>query len=115
VDHVDTEYCLRARRQGLTVYLHGDFEFAQSIGQRRTYQLLGRRFQSGGHSSARRWGIGRNLALLALSSISREPAFAMLCALRLVYEAIGIVLVEQERLPKLSALARGALAGLRSR
>ena len=111
VDHVDTEYCLRARRQGLTVYLHGDFEFAQSIGERQAYRLLGRELQSGGHGPARRQGIGRNTAYLGRAYAAREPAFSALCVARLVYECAGIVLVEDNRWNKLRSLLAGALTG----
>lgn len=115
VDHIDTEYCLRAQRLGLAVYLHGDFEFAQSIGQRHAYRLLGRTLQSGGHSSARRYLIARNTCRLSRAWLLREPAFAALCLARLGYEAIGIVLAERQRLSKLGALVRGGLAGLFAR
>lgn len=115
IDHVDTEYCLRASRLGLAVYLHGDFEFAQSIGQRYPYRLLGRVFQSGGHSSNRRYLIARSLCRLFRVWFAREPAFAALCMARLGYELLGIVVAERERPSKLSALGRGALAGLLSR
>ena len=115
VDHVDTEYCLRARRQGLAVYLHGDFEFAQAIGQRHPYRLMGRTLQSGGHSSGRRYLIARSLCSLSRSWLTREPAFAALCLARLAYEALGIVVAERERISKLGALARGAMAGMCAR
>ena len=115
VDHIDTEYCLRARRHGLAVYLHGDFEFAQAIGQRHPYQLLGRTLQSGGHSSGRRYLIARSLCRLSRSWLFREPAFAVLCLARLAYEALGIVAAERERMSKLGALARGTVAGMCTR
>lgn len=115
IDNVDTEYCLRARRQQLAVYLHGDFEFVQSIGQRYPYRLLGRAFQSGGHPSARRYLIARSLCRLFRVWLPREPAFAALCLARLGYELLGIVLAERDRPRKLCALGRGALAGLLSR
>lgn len=111
VDHVDTEICLRARRLGLAVYLHGDHEFAQSIGARRAYRLLGRELQSGGHSAARRFSIGRTTASLGRAYFVGEPAFAALCLARLGYEAVGVLLAEDQRRPKLGALLRGAWQG----
>lgn len=114
IDHVDTEYCLRARRLGLQVYVHGDHEFAHAIGQRRRFRFLGREMQAGGHPSARRYLIGRNTAWLARSWLWREPAFAFLCTTRLAYEVAGIVIAEERRAAKLGALLRGALVGLLS-
>jgi len=111
VDHVDTEYCLRARSLGLGVYLHGDYEFAQSIGRRRAYRLLGHELQSGGHDPARRFSIGRSTAILCRTSLLTEPAFALLCAARLLYEAVGIAIVEPDKWRKAVALAQGAIRG----
>ena len=115
VDHVDTEYSLRARRRGLAVYMHGDFEFAQSVGRRHAYRLGGRVLQSGGHTIQRRYGIARSLCVLSRTWLLREPAFAALCLARLGYEAVGIMLAERQRLSKLGALVCGGLAGLFAR
>jgi rhamnosyltransferase len=112
IDHVDTEYCLRARQLHLTVWVHGDHEFSHAIGQRRRYRLLGRELQAGGHSAGRRYSIGRTTTLLARSWFVREPAFGALCLMRLAYEVTGIVMAEDDKLGKLSAFTRGVFRGL---
>lgn len=112
IDHVDTEYCLRARACRLSVYVHGGHEFAHSIGQRRRFRFLGREMQAGGHGPKRRYLIGRNTAWLARRWLIREPAFAFLCATRLAYEVVGIVLAEDQAWRKLAALLRGTAVGL---
>lgn len=111
IDHVDTEYCLRARQAGLGVHVHGSHEFLHAIGQRRRFRFLGREMQAGGHSPARRYLIGRNTAWLGWHYLWREPAFAFLCATRMVYEIVGIALAEDRRAAKLWALLRGTLVG----
>lgn len=115
IDHVDTEYCLRARAAGLSLHVAGQHEFAHSIGERRRFTLFGREMQAGGHSPARRYLIGRNTAWLMRRNLWREPAFAFLCFTRLGYEAVGITLAETTRIAKLWALLRGAVVGLFSR
>ena len=112
IDHVDTEYCLRARQQGLRLVVNGRFEFAHSIGERRRYRFFGLEVQSGGHSPARRFLIGRNTAWLARQWLWREPAFAALCMARLAYEVIGILIAEDRAAAKLWALLSGAARGL---
>jgi rhamnosyltransferase len=112
IDHVDTEYCLRARQAGLSTYVHGKHEFAHAIGQRTRFRFLGREMQAGGHAPARRYLIGRNTAWLARDWLWREPAFAALCVLRLAYETVGIVAAEDQAWTKLGALWRGAGRGL---
>jgi GT2 family glycosyltransferase/SAM-dependent methyltransferase len=111
VDHVDTEYCLRAAAQGLFLYVHGDYEFAQSIGQRRAYRLFGRQLQSGGHSPARRYSIGRTTGWLALRYAGRQTGFAALCVARLGYEGVGILIAEDQRMAKVGALLKGSGGG----
>jgi rhamnosyltransferase len=115
VDHVDTEYCLRARRLGLACYVNGAFEFAHSIGHRKKFRVLGMEVQAGGHPPQRRYMIARNTVLLARAWLWREPAFTALCLARLCYEAAGIVMAEDRIGPKLAALVRGAFSGLVSR
>lgn len=112
LDHVDTDYCLRARRDGLAVWVHGAHEFAHSIGARRRFRFLGREMQAGGHGPERRYLIARNTVRLLRRWLWREPAFAFLCLTRLAYEAVGIVVAEERAATKLLALLRGTLAGL---
>ena len=115
IDHVDTEYCLRARGAGLKLVVFGDHEFAHSIGQRRSFTLFGKQMQAGGHSAQRRYLIGRNTAWLARRYLWREPAFAWLCLSRLAYECVGIVMAESSRAAKLWAVLSGSFVGLFSR
>lgn len=115
IDHVDTEYCLRARQLGYSLFVNGAFEFAHSIGERRKYRILGLEVQAGGHSPERRYMIARNTVWLARAWAWREPAFAMLCLARLAYEAVGVLMVEDRVAAKLAALSRGAASGLVAR
>lgn len=115
IDHVDTEYCLRARRLGLALYVNGAHDFAHSIGMRRKFRLFGVELQAGGHLPARRYLIARNTVWLARNWCWSEPAFAALCMARLAYEAVGIVMAEDHAAAKLGALARGAASGLFAR
>lgn len=112
IDHIDTDYCLRARHLGLKVWVHGRYEFAHAIGERRRFRFLGKEMQAGGHGPQRRWLIGRNTMWLARSEFWREPAFAFLCLSRLAYEIVGIVIAEPAAAAKLGALLRGACSGL---
>jgi rhamnosyltransferase len=115
VDHIDTDYCLRAQRHGLSVYLAADHEFSHAIGARRAYRMFGRTMQSGGHGPARRRSIGRNTARLGLRYAAYSPAFAALCMARLCHESVGIALAEDRKLTKLMALWRGVAEGLFTR
>lgn len=112
VDHVDTEFCLRAKRAGYRILLNSTIEFLHPIGQRKPYRLLGVTFQAGGHSPPRRRSIARNTMLLAKSYLWIYPAFSFLCLTRIAYEVTGIVMAEENKLKKVQAVFAGALAGL---
>jgi len=112
VDHIDTDYCLRAKMQGYKLILNPTVKFWHSIGMRRQYRFFGWILQSGGHNSARREMIGRNTVILARHYGLAFPSFAILCGARLVYECIGILLVESNKLIKISALLKGMIGGL---
>lgn len=112
IDHVDTDACLRARQRGLKLYVHGRHGFLHRIGQRRAYRLFGRTLQAGGHPAPRRFLIARNTCLLIRRWAIDEPAFGMLCAARIAYEAVGILLAEDDVGAKMGALLRGAMKGL---
>jgi rhamnosyltransferase len=111
IDQVDIDYCLRARLRGYEVCLNGDCEFDHAVGRRRVYVFVGRQFQAGGHSPARRYLIGRNTVWLAKRYLRTYPAFAVICLLRLVHEGLGIAMAETDKLAKLKRLAKGALVG----
>lgn len=112
IDHVDTDYCLRASLKGFRLILNPEVRFLHSIGQRRQYRFLGRTLQSGGHSPQRREMIARNTVLLGKHYIRHRPSFGLLCLIRIAYEALGIVMIEQDKRRKLLAVVRGVFAGL---
>lgn len=112
IDHVDTDYCLRAQRAGYAVYVHGGHEFAHAIGQRRSYRFLGFELQTGGYGPERRLGIARGLTYLARRGLLRQPALTVFCLLRLAYEGLGVLVAEDRRTPKMRALFAGFVSGL---
>jgi hypothetical protein len=89
--------------------------FVHSIGKRRKYRLLGMTLQSGGHSPQRRELIARNSILLGRHYLIRYPSFAVLSLIRISYEILGIMLVENNRSRKLFAVIKGAVTGLVTR
>lgn len=115
VDHIDTEYAMRAKRAGFRIVLNAGVEFLHEIGERRSYKLFGKTVQSGGHGADRRFLIGRNTVIVAKKHGFAYPAFMLLCLQRLCYESLGILIAENSKAAKLSGLWRGALRGLVTR
>lgn len=114
VDHVDTDYCLRALARGLAIYLAADHEFNHAIGARRSYKLFGMAVQSSGHAPGRRHSIGRNTARLGLRYSKRWPAFLLLAMMRLLLESLGILFAEDQKCAKLTALWKGVVDGVQA-
>lgn len=115
IDHIDTDYCMRAKRLGYRTILNPHITFKHSIGDRRSYRLCGITLQSGGHGVDRRRLIGRNTAIIARNHGFAYPAFAVLCVQRILYESMGVILAERNRWQKLQAIWGGFFSGLRSR
>ena len=112
VDHVDTDYCLRANQLGYRLILNPTVRFQHTIGARKAYRLFGRTLQSGGHSPARREMIGRNTAILAKRFALYYPSFVLLCISRICYECLGIIIIENKKLKKLTSTLKGTATGL---
>jgi len=74
VDHIDTEYCLRAKARGYRVLLNPTVEFLHSIGNRRAYRLFGITFSRRAWS-ARRYTIARNTMILFKWYLTAFPSF----------------------------------------
>lgn len=115
IDHIDTDFAMRAKRAGYRIVLNAGVEFMHEIGERRSYRLLGRVLQSGGHSPSRRFMIGRNTVAIARRHGLAYPAFFVLCLQRLAYETVGILAIEDRKMAKIEGLWRGILRGVVTR
>lgn len=115
VDHIDTDYCIRAAKNGFRLIVNPHISFTHSIGKRKKYKFLGKTLQSGGHNPTRREMIGKNTAILGRNYAAKLPSFALLCLARLMYEIIGILIAEKDKAKKIKALIKGALIGIISR
>ena len=115
VDHIDTDYCLRAKLNNFSLILNPFIKFTHSIGDRKKYKFLGVEMKSGGHNRLRRKMISRNTIILAKHYFKYFPSFFLLCIARIFYEILGIVLVEKDKLGKLTAIFSGLLSGLKEK
>ncbi len=115
IDHVDTDYCLRARQADLTIHINRDALLAHSIGQRTRHRLLFVTLKPNHHSPLRRYYIARNGVFLACRHGARLPSFFLLNLLRLAHEGIGILCYERDKARKLKALLVGCVDGVRGR
>lgn len=113
VDHVDHEYCLRLRRHGYPVLATREALFTHEVGNIVCGRRFGRVWQSGGHSPARRREATEALIRVIKSYWRDEPGW---CARMLFFElprsVVAMLVLERQRLTKLTALAAGLVRGI---
>lgn len=114
IDHVDTEYCLRAQKLGVPMYLLPGLDLPHAIGQRVVRRVLGLRIGAMNHGAVRRYYLARNGLHLSLRGVWRWPP-ALLLNLLTLSQALAVLLVEREAGGKLLALACGVCDGLTGR
>lgn len=111
IDHIDTDMCLKAQKNNKKILVDLTAEFNHAIGTRLSYNLFGKKYNSGNHSSLRRQIIGRSTMILMLENIFVCPVISYIMLQRIFYELLGIMMVENKKLPKAFAFIKGCLSG----
>lgn len=115
VDHVDHEFCLKARRHGYRVYSSVKVLMEHSIGSYQLHSLLGVKVLCLNHSALRWYYIVRNFVVLALSYAAREPVWLLRTLFYFTAFLVGACLFEKDRMNKLRHVWAGLVDGLRGR
>lgn len=114
IDHVDTEWILRARQQGYQAYLCCSAKIIHAMGERRLRVWAWRWRNAPLHKPFRYYYLFRNyLLLLRQKGLSRKWKFME--AQRLIQMLIFLALFAQERGQIVGFIARGVGDGLRNR
>lgn len=109
IDGVDEEYCLRLRRHGYVVVSASEVALTHSIGRMSEHRWIGVRYLTTNHSALRRYYMTRNVLVTFVRYWSAEPGWVIRKAFWQVYELLGIVLFESDKVRKLTAAAFGFL------
>lgn len=113
VDHVDHEYCLRLRRHDYPVLVTREPLFTHEVGNIVSGRWLGRVWQSGGHSPARRREATEALVRVVKSYWRAEPGWcARMLFLELPRSILAMLVLERQRKAKSSAFAAGFVRGI---
>jgi rhamnosyltransferase len=113
IDRVDTDFCLRARREGMLI-LQSSAVLFHSLGRTTHHRLLGRDFEVTNHSAGRRYYITRN-RLRLLARYWRDRPWALHECREILTENITVLLLEEHKWQKFRAIAQGALDALLGR
>jgi rhamnosyltransferase len=115
IDHVDDEYCLRARSLGYKVLLALSPAIRHSIGSARATKILGKAIWTSNHSAIRRYYMIRNFTVLAREYLFSEPAWILTRLARHAGFTILMLMLEGNRVCKLRNMGKGFLHGMTER
>ncbi|MFP8913892.1 rhamnosyltransferase [Pseudomonas aeruginosa] len=114
IDHVDTEYSLRAQALDVPLYVDPRLVLEHRIGTRKTRRLGGLSLSAMNHAPLRRYYLARN-GLLVLRRYARSSPLALLANLPTLTQGLAVLLLERDKLLKLRCLGWGLWDGLRGR
>lgn len=109
IDHIDTDFCMKARLLNIPIYINNSIIFEHSIGERVPYKFLWFNLQSSGHSAERKALIVRNTRILIFRYGFSNIGFLGLCVTRLIYEFISVIFAEKNKLKKLLFMVKGLI------
>ena len=111
IDQVDTEYCLRAARLGVPIYINTALTMKHEIGKRIDRKLGFFKFIQWNYVPLRQYYSARNCIHVARLYGRRLPT-ALLINLITLGQLISVLVYETNKLRKLGAMAAGVLDGL---
>lgn len=115
IDHVDDEYCFRARKNGFKVVMTRAPLMKHAIGTRRRHRLPGHTAETSNHAPLRRYYMSRNYVVMAREYLFREPGWVLWKLYKLFKSVILIAAFERDRATKLRHILRGTWHGVRGK
>lgn len=113
IDHVDTDFCLKAYEKHIEIKVNYEQCLNHAIGEREKYYFLGICFKPNHHSYIRKYYIVRNGTYLAFKYFKVTKGYFNLNVLRVIHEVACVVLYEKDKIKKLKFMALGLFDGLR--
>ncbi|MGL5529424.1 MAG: glycosyltransferase [Plesiomonas shigelloides] len=113
IDHVDTDFCLRAYEYNITIKVNYGQCLNHAIGERSNHKLLGITIKPNHHSYVRKYYIARNGTYLAIKYFGMAKGYFNLNILRLVHEIISVLLYEKDKKRKLWYMIKGIFHGIK--
>jgi len=114
IDHVDTDYCMRALRCDVPLYLNPHVVLRHQIGDIQARSLFGCKIYVINYPAARRYYLTRNALNLSLAHVRAFPAILFINVYTLK-QILPMLMFERDRLRKSIALMFGFFDGLLGR
>ena len=116
IDCLDSEFCLRLRKNGYSIYQTSTNLLKHAVGDPINHKIFGLRFLSTRHSADRRYYIARNHLVMLReyrNMLSKMPFFWLIKTIRRsMYYALIVICFERGKMLKLKAIATGIKDGL---
>jgi rhamnosyltransferase len=112
IDHVDDEYCLRARRKGYRVISTCKPVMLHSVGASTLHRLLWKKTGVTNHPSFRRYYMTRNHIILMKEYLAGEPRWVYDTAYSRMKSLVLLCMFERQRPEKLRNVLRGFVHGV---
>jgi rhamnosyltransferase len=111
IDHVDTDYCMRALRRDVPLYLNPHAVLRHQIGDIQARSLFGWKIHFINYPASRRYYIARNALDLSRAHVRAFPAILFINVYTLK-QILPMLMFERDRLKKTVALVLGCFDGL---
>lgn len=115
IDHVDTDYCLKANNHKVTILVNYEQCLNHAIGERESHRILGVTLKPNHHNYIRKYYIVRNGTYLALKYFKFSKGYFNLNILRVIHETVCVILYENDKIRKLSYMLRGLRDGIKGK
>ncbi len=112
IDHVDDDFCMKARNKGFKVILTVKEIMQHSLGASTMHRFLWKYRGTTNHSPLRRYYMTRNHFILVKEYFFKEPAWVFNTVFSRIKMTILMCLFEKNRSQKLKAILKGLYHGL---
>ncbi len=114
IDHVDHEYCLKARARGYRIILTRKPLMTHSLGEATVHKVLGRSITISNHSAFRHYYMMRNHIVLSKEYLFQEPSWVITTLFWRLIANILIIPFEKNTSTKIKYCFIGLFDGLTS-
>ncbi|MBS1800289.1 MAG: glycosyltransferase family 2 protein [Acidobacteria bacterium] len=115
MDYVDHEFCLRLRNHGYSIVECANAILLHSLGNLRTYKIVGLEFGCTHHNAGRRYYITRNRIYIYRKFLHSNWGWCKHDILSSIQELVKLVIFEEQKVAKLRNIWRGIRDGISGR
>jgi rhamnosyltransferase len=115
IDYLDHDLCLKARMAGLSACVSAGARLAHNFGASREVVVAGRKLRPTFHSAGRHYYMARNRVLMWRRYAWRYPHWWLFDLCFGLLNTFRVIVAEDQRWGKLSAILRGTFHGLLGR